>query len=153
MNKPSTTRFNFHNDPTYHWYVFVRSGLAGDVNKLVVDAMSSAGEHGLDEFDDKLGVCHKVRSHLGSMLGELFDELTGAGLHSGEWVETAEGEGRIFVRPEIGEVDPSRNDVKANLIRPLLAWAAEQISHETVAEAILRDEGKWNPVRRTPKRS
>jgi hypothetical protein len=143
--------FNFHNDPTYHWYVFVRAGLAGDVKSMVAEAMTDAGEEGFDEFDDHVGLCHKVCLHLAAELEQQFDELTGAGRSSGIWKETVENVGRVYTLPEIGSIDASRDDVQANLRHPLLQLAAEQIDHQAVAQAILRDEGKWNPEKRTPR--
>ncbi len=139
-SRPAAEPFNFHNDPTYHWYVFVRGGGAGSVRQLVLDAMDAT--EAASEMDLAPGLCYAARDALARKLETVFEELTGAMLDNGFL-------GDIWCA-ELGEVDPTCEGAEATLIAPLFIWAARQIWHDVVAVALLRDEGKWSPERSPP---
>lgn len=117
--------FNFVNEPTYHVFEWVRGGGLGDVSKLIARAYEKA-EHSpwLQMGED---VCTVVRDALADLLRDgIVYKVT---LHS-------EG---------LEEIGGAAMPLHVGLTYPLLTWAMQQIRFHVVAEALLREDRKWNP--------
>jgi hypothetical protein len=119
--------FNFINEPSFHFFKWVTESGAIDLPALVAQAMKQVEED--KGFQMGMDVSWAAKSQLASLLEEtLWDRLW----HS--WCG------------EIGQVDATVE----SLTEPLLALSLYQIVFPVVAEAILRDHGKWAPDRELP---
>jgi hypothetical protein len=122
--------FNFVNEPTYHFFEWVRSGGLGDVPRLIARASDKAEQSPWLEMGED--VCTVVRDTLANLL---CDAVGTKGIFPSEG------------RGEIGAAMP----VQAGLTYPLLMWALQQIRYHLVAEALLRDARKWHPSPTSPR--
>jgi hypothetical protein len=116
--------FNFVNEPTYHFFEWVRGGGLGDVPRLIARADTKATQSPWLEMGED--VCSVARDTLSDLL------------------RNAVGAKGIFPSEGVGEIDAAM-PVQAGLTYPLLMWALQQIRFHLVAEALLRDARKWHP--------
>jgi hypothetical protein len=118
-----TTFFNFHNDQTYHCFVWVQRGGLGDVNALLDDAFEDVERS--DWFSSGIDVCLIARDELNYILMFAVEEALRVSIQDG---------------PESGDVDKSSKSFEEGL----LALALREVCFLTVAEALLRAAGRWN---------
>jgi hypothetical protein len=119
-----TTFFNFHNDQTYHCFVWVQRGGLGDVNRLL-DLAYEAVERSELLYAD-LDTCLIAHEELQYILMDEVEEVMQFSIDDG---------------PGSGDVDGSRE----SLVRGLFKMSLREICFSTLAEALLRHAGKWNP--------
>jgi hypothetical protein len=122
--------FNFGNEPTYIFFEWVREAGLGDVQGLIVEAFDHAEKTG--ETVPGEGIGESVHEALAFILDDKLVDVLG------------------FVSLEDG-ADACHPVSSATLTNQLLHFAALQINFWRVAEALLRDAGKWNPDESVPK--
>jgi hypothetical protein len=125
--------FNFHNEPTFHFYRWAT------FNDAVVDlrierAWNQLPNHEL--FDIHPETSYMLRDNVAQELEELLDEI----------LSKYHDMSRLDV--EIGGINDTSPE---SLFGPILADAVNSIPFLAVAEAILRDKGKWAPEKAAPK--
>jgi hypothetical protein len=123
--------FNFVNEPTYHFFEWVRSGGLGDVPRLIARAYDQAEQSPWLEMGEDVGTV--VRDTLANLLCD------------------AVGNKGIFPPEGRGEIGGAAMPVQAGLTYPLLMWALQQIRFHLVAEALLRDARRWHPRPTSPR--
>jgi hypothetical protein len=122
--------FNFVNEPTYHFFEWVRSGGLGDVPKLIARAYDKAEQSPWLEMGEDVDTV--ARDTLSDLLRD------------------AVGSKGIFPSEGLGEIGAAM-PVQAGLTYPLLMWALQQIRFHLIAEALLRDARKWHPDPASPR--
>lgn len=121
----------FGNDVTYHFYCWLTA--SGHLNAATM--IDQAFERAIEEpapFESQPldTVQWKLTDDLRGWFQEHCWPLSGAELLPGE-----------YTPGEFGDVEEPREAI----LMALLGWAASQIQWHVVAEALLRDCGKWNP--------
>ena len=127
--------FNFVNQPTFHFYKWLKDGNYFNVSKLIEEAFEQLETDEQHALTDDTSLC--LRNQLSQLL---FDELEVSVLGVTEISSDA-----------IGCVEPGdESDGAMFLVRPLVEWALSEIYFYVVAEKLLMDHGKWNPERERP---
>jgi hypothetical protein len=128
--KPSNiVFFNFGNEETYHFFMWVAEGGSVDPQQLILSAYDAA-----EKSEDRLtagvlGHCHVVRKELARLLQ--YEVL----------YEAAPWNADVGPGLAIGNVD----ERPESLWEPILALALARIDYQTVAEAMLSRFGEWAP--------
>jgi hypothetical protein len=123
--------FNFGNEPTYVFFQWVREGELGAVNALIVEAYKKVETN--DYYSVGGDICDCAREELARILRDKLEDTLD------------------FVSLEDGPHPVEDEDRARSLANQLLHCAALQIHCSRVAEALLRDAGKWNPGPNPPK--
>jgi hypothetical protein len=122
--------FNFRNEPTFHFFEWVRA--TKDTKKLIAEAYDAC--EGDEWFEMGEDVSRVARDKLADRLEEILEEAQSDwGLVTDEW--------------SVGDVDlhacaQAGTSLDA-LFLPLLSFVCSEILCCAVAEALLRDAGKW----------
>jgi hypothetical protein len=123
--------FNFGNSATYHYFTWVRE--CGQLNTAALIAKAFdrvAADPGMEVLS--VGTTHDVQEKLAELLREILEDRL---LDSVPGFLGIEEHGYGEIHPE----DPK------SLWLPFVAEIADSINHFAIAEALLRDAGKWNP--------
>jgi hypothetical protein len=134
--------FNFGNSQTFHFFEYVTKSGKVPVDELMAKAQDAIDEKDLDLYD----VCECLANEMVNVFADALDDAIDAAglscnleaLQCGEWLPSEHG-GHIRGEQE-----------EADLFRPILAEALEQINFYAVAVAILLSKGKWNPDNTIP---
>jgi hypothetical protein len=129
------TWFNFGNNETYHYFTWVTESGQIDVQKLLADAYTEV-QTDTEHFADE-DICIVARDVLAGLLQDRLEEISSneLGCDLGPFAGVGIG--------EVWNTDQS-------LWLPLARLALQQIDCHTVAEALLRQAGKWHPSKELP---
>ncbi len=125
---------NFHNDETFHVYTWLHAQPADYTDRFVAAAF-----HELRFAPDDWGhidpdTAMNLRGALGRVLRSAINEKVSQAFD-------------LYDRAQIGE---SGDGSDGWLLGPLVTNAVANIAWLVVAEALLRDKGKWAPVKELP---
>jgi hypothetical protein len=129
--------FNFINEQTYHCFVWVSEGGLGDVRKLIAKAYERI------ESEDKLhGPLYDITLLACEELAEVVKEELDDRLPSPSWYDIEEAYMDLSNVP----IDTSIEGFTG----PMLENALQAIRYDRVAEALLRQAGRYNPEIESP---
>jgi hypothetical protein len=125
--------YNFHNNETYHFFVWLTESGTVDLSKLIRQAFDAVEGDPWYEMGDDIS-----RVQLGGILQNLLEEYM------------------IDFDADLDEAaieDLWKDDSPSNtrcLFLPIFSLALSRIDYLSVAEAILIQHGKWNPEKHLP---
>jgi hypothetical protein len=151
--------FNFKTEPTFHFYWWIRRRYDTKalidtafeyVNKDIAKRAKRKGKREADPNADDIAVA--VQGHLAKRLQAILEDIATA----------LQGRIRDSAEPPLQALQPKSEEprrsrgprqwliVLDSFALPLTAWAMDQIHVDVVAEALLRDAGKWKPDESDP---
>ena len=126
----SSTFFNFRNDASYHFFMWLTESGKVDTDKLIRESYGIAEDDKWIEMG--ADVCYGVRDKLAESLDSILVTLLGD-FGVGECDEIG-----VFDFPE------------TPMLNAILYQAAQSIDTRTVAVAILMRAGRWTPSKELP---